>query len=260
MLTRRLDKRLLVWLIAALISGSALVGVVHAQGIVVVTPTPNVATAAASVANAAAGAAASVTNTAVNLWDQLLRVPQSDLARVILIVGGVVLLVAGWLVYEWIILIAGFLIGAMTALALVSTPNAGIALLAFLIGGLIGAALGALLYYVAVFLIGGYVGIAVTEGLAAALGLLPVTAVAVLVGFIVGGVVLLLLSLELLIIFSAIVGAQMLALALNLGVGWMLVLALIGIVVQIMAVRTRGVEFRRRPLHRTIWVRREVID
>ena len=260
MRTRLVDRRLLFWLIAALVSSFALVGMVSAQGIVIPTPTSNPATAAAAVANSAASAAQTVTSTAVNIWDQLVQPPQSDLARLVLIIGGVVLLIAGWLVYEWIIVIAGFLIGGMTALALVNSPDTLVALLVFLVGGVIGAAIGSLLYYVAVFLIGGYVGIVLVEGLALALNLTPVSPLAVIAGFIVGGVLLTFLSLELLIIFSAIVGAQMVTVALNLGIGWMLLIALVGIVIQLMAVRTRGGEFRRRPLRRTIWVRREVVE
>ncbi len=254
---RSLDRRLFFWIMATFISSLALAGVAQAQTVIVGTPTPD--NAAASVATAATDAAQTISGTAQALWVQLTQPPQSDLARILLIVGGVVLLIAGWMVYEWIILIAGFLIGAMTAMALVNSPDTLIALLVFLVGGLVGAAIAGLLYYVAVFLIGGYVGIVITEWLALALNLTPVSLIAILVGFIVGGLILLMLSTELLIVFSAIVGAQMIALALNLGIGWMLLMALIGIVLQLMIVRTRGVEFRRRPRYRTLWTRREVI-
>jgi hypothetical protein len=260
MRTLQLDRRLIFWLIAVLVSSLALAGAVSAQD--VITPLPPTATpdpAAVGVVDAAADAAEAFTSTAANLWEQLSQAPQSDLARVILIIGGVVLLLAGWLVYEWIILIAGFLIGAMTALTLLNQPDTVLALVIFLIGGIIGAALGALLYYVAVFLIGGYIGIVITQGIAVALNLLPVTLIAVLVGFIVGGIILILLSLELLIIFSAIVGAQMIALALNLGVAWMILLALVGMVAQLVVVRTRGIDLRRRPLRRVPWRRRPVL-
>jgi hypothetical protein len=260
MQTKLFDRRLVFWVIALLVGSLALAGAISAQE--VITPLPPTATpdpAAAGVVDAAAGAAEAFTNTALTLWEQLSQTPRSDIARVVLIIGGVVLLLAGWLVYEWIILIAGFLIGAMTALTLLDQPNTLLALVIFFIGGVIGAALGALLYYVAVFLIGGYIGIIVTQGIAVALNLQPVTLIAVLVGFIVGGIILILLSLELLILFSAIVGAQMIALALNLGVEWMILLALVGMVAQLAIVRTRGIELRRRPLRRSLWRRTPVI-
>ena len=98
----RVDRRLLFWIVTLLISSAAVVGVVNAQGTVVPTvPTPNPATitsiatpdaAAASIASAATDAAQSISGTAQGLWAQLAQVPHSDLARVLLILGGVVLL------------------------------------------------------------------------------------------------------------------------------------------------------------------------
>src|SRR5262245_16212248 len=122
----KLDRRLLYWVIALLVSSAAIVGVVNAQTIVV-TPTPDTA-AAAGVVEVASDAAQNITGTAQSLWVQLSQTPQSDLARILLIVGGVVLLIAGWMVYEWVILIAGFLIGAITALALLPQDNTLVAL------------------------------------------------------------------------------------------------------------------------------------
>ena len=265
----RVDRRLLFWIVTLLVVSAAVVGVVNAQGVVVTTvPTPNAGTissiatpdaAAAIISGAATDAAQSISGTAQGLWMQLGHVPQSDLARVLLILGGVVLLIAGWIVYEWIILIAGFLIGATTALSLFPQANTLVALLVFLIGGVIGLAVGGLLYYVAVFLIGAYLGIVIAEGIAAALNIPPLSSVGVLVAAVLGGILLVLLAQELLIILSAVVGAQMITLALGLGVGWMLLLALVGILVQFGAARARGVDFRRRPIRRTVWVRRRAI-
>ena len=253
---RSLDTRLLFWLVAVLVSGLALVGAASAQAPVLATATPVPEAVTNSVVDTAADAANAITGTAINIWDQITQPPQSDLARIVMVVGGVVLLIAGWYVYEWVILIAGFLIGGTVALGLITSTNALLGLLVFLIGGVIGAALGAVLYYIAVFLIGGYVGIAITEAIAVALNLTPVSLFAVIAGFLVGGIVLVLLSMELLVVLSAVVGAQMLGLALNLGIEWVLVLALIGIILQFAAARARGVDFRRRPVRRTIWVRR----
>ncbi len=64
------------------------------------------------------------------------------------------------------------------------------------------------------------------------------------------------LSMELLVVLSAVVDAKMIGLALNLGVGWVLLLALIGIILQFTAARSQGVDFRRRPMRRAIWLRR----
>lgn len=258
---RKIDPRLLFWMIAVLVSSLSLAGIASAQDVIATpTPAPTPDPAAVGVIDTATSAAEAFTNTALTIWEQLSQSPQTDAVRVLLIIGGVVLLVGGWLVYEWIILIAGFLIGAVTALTLVNPPDTLVALLIFLVGGVVGALLGALLYYVAVFLIGGYVGIVITQELAIALNLLPVTLIAVLIGLIVGGIILMLLSLELLIVFSAIVGGQMIALALNLGVEWMILLALVGMVLQLVAIRSRGITIRRRPVRGIPWRRRALID
>jgi hypothetical protein len=192
-----------------------------------------------------------------SLLERLIQVPQSELARVLLIAGGLLLLLAGWRIYEYIVLIAGFLIGASVAAALVVTDSALISLVVILIGGLIGAVLSVVVYYIAVFLIGAYVGIALTSGLGTALALTPVSSVALLLGGVVGGVILLGLSFQFLIVLSALVGAQMLTLGLGLQAGWTLILAIVGIIVQFMLVRSLHYEFPRtvrrpNPLRRVV--------
>jgi hypothetical protein len=180
-----------------------------------------------------------------NLLDRLIQVPQSELARVFLIAGGLLLLLAGWRIYEYVVLIAGFLIGASVAASLVITDSTLISLVVTLIGGLIGAVLSVLVYYLAVFLIGAYVGIALTSGLGAALALAPVSSIALLLGGVIGGMVLLGLSFQFLIVLSALVGAQMLTLGLGLQATWTLILAVVGIIVQFMLVRSLHYEFPR---------------
>ena len=178
--------------------------------------------------------------------DRLTNTPKSDLARVLLVIGGVILLVAGWRIYDFIIIIAGFLIGASVVVSLVTTDNTLIIIGALLIGGLIGALLSVFLYYVAVFLIGAYVGIVLTNAIAEALDLTPISAFFLFVGGIIGGIVLLGLSFELLVLLSSLVGAQMLSLGLNLDVIWTVIFAVIGIVAQLGLMRTLNYNFRRR--------------
>lgn len=224
-------------------------------------PTPNatqVEETAGGVVDVAEGAAESLTTAAVSLWERLLQPPTSETARIILIVGGVILLVAGWAVYDFIILIAGFLIGGLIALSFFNEPNTVIALAVFIVGGLIGAALAAVLWFLAVFLIGGYIGIVLTRSLVLALGFGLPSDIVLLIALIIGGVILLLISFELLLVFSAIVGAQMIALGFGLGAQWVLLLAILGIVLQIVITRSRGVSIRRRP-RSIFWRRRAVV-
>ena len=177
---------------------------------------------------------------------RLTTAPKSDVARILLIVFGVLLLLAGWRIYDYIALIAGFVVGALVAMSLVNTDDQLVTLLVALIGGVIGGALGAFLYYVAVFLVGVYVGVVLTNGLAAMLGLLPVSPLVLLMGGVIGGLIMVALSFELLILFSALVGAQMVTLALGLPPLWTLVLAVIGVIIQLGLARSFRYDWRRR--------------
>lgn len=186
----------------------------------------------------------------INLIDdfinRLTTTPQSDVVRVLMIIVGVLLLLAGWRIYDYIALIAGFVVGALVAMSLINTTDQLVTLLVALIGGVIGAALGAFLYTIAVFLIGVYVGVLLTNGLAATLALTPVSPLVLLIGGLVGGLLMVALSFELLILFSALVGAQMLTLALGLPPLWTLIIAVIGVVIQLGLARAFRYDFRRR--------------
>jgi hypothetical protein len=114
------------------------------------------------------------------------------------------------------------------------------------IGGLVGALVSIFLYHVAVFIIGAYIGILLTGSIAAALSLTPVSPLALLIGAIIGGLILLALSFEFLVLLSAVVGAQMLSLGLGLDAIWTFVFALIGIVAQLGLMRAYKYDFRRR--------------
>jgi len=220
-----------------------------AQEVIVVTPTPisdaAVEQAAEDIVDFTTQTAQVTANTLEDFINRLIQTPKSEIARVLLILGGVILLVAGWRVYDFITLIAGFLIGVMVALSLVTTDNTLINIAALLIGGLIGAALGYFLFYVAVFLIGAYIGIVLTNGLAIQFTLFPANPIVLLLGALIGGLVLTGLSFQFLILLSALIGAQMVTLGLGLGPVWTLVLAAIGIIVQIILARYYNYDLRR---------------
>ncbi|MCC7208404.1 MAG: DUF4203 domain-containing protein [Anaerolineae bacterium] len=189
--------------------------------------------------------------------DRLGQAARSDVVRVLLIIGGVILLVAGWRIYDWVILLAGFVLGAALATSLVMTSDTMTSLFVMLIGGLLGAALSIVLYQVAVFLMGAYVGILITRSVATLLALTPVTAVALLIGGLLFGLLFLGLSFQFLIVVSALLGAQMLTLGLGLNAAWTLILFVIGLVVQFILARTYRVDLRR--TRRRLWWRRAAI-
>ena len=142
-----------------------------------------------------------------SVLDRLLVTPRSALVRALLIVAGILLLVAGWRIYDYIVVIAGIVVGATVALSLVTTNETLVMIGAMIIGGLIGALLGVFLYYVAVFVIGAYIGIVLTGAVIDMLSNTPPSPVILLIGAVVGGLLLIGLSFEFLVLLSSLVGA-----------------------------------------------------
>jgi hypothetical protein len=188
-----------------------------------------------------------VVDTFVTVVEELTDQPENDVVLLVMVVGGVLLLVLGWRLYEYIVVIAGILVGAMLAIALVADESTTVQIIALIIGALIGAFLSVFLYYVAVFFIGAYVGMVLLEVIANALDMAEPTAIALLIAAIVGGIAAVGLGIELLVVLSAVVGAQMLVVALGLDSVWILILALVGIIIQVYATRYYGYSLRRRP-------------
>lgn len=203
--------------------------------------------------NFATQASQQIQGVAGEVWQRILTATQDNIMRLVLIFGGALMLLIGWRIYNFIILIAGALTGALLAVALVNSSNTLITILAMLVGGAIGGFLAAFLYYFAVFAIGAYIGAAITIQLIISLGLQIDTLLAMIFGGIMGGLILLGLSFELLVIISSIVGGQLLALGLGLGSVWTLGFIIFGIIWQMMLTKTMGYKIRRRPTRRMLF-------
>jgi len=204
--------------------------------------------AAQGLVQATGEAAEGISGVVNRLVQRLRQAPaHNDIVRVLLIVGGVVLLFAGWRVYNFIILLSGALFGATIAVSLVANSGPAITTAAFLLGGVVGAVLAIGVYYLAVALIGAYIGLLFTTTAAAAFGWTPVPVWVLLIIAIIGAVIMVALSFELLVLYSSIVGAQMLALALGLRPIWVLILIVAGVIIQILLTRSFGYQVRRRP-------------
>jgi hypothetical protein len=188
-----------------------------------------------------------VVDSFVTIIEELTDKPENDVVLLAMVIGGVLLLVGGWRIYEYIVVIAGILVGALFAVALVADESTTIQIFALIIGALLGAALSVFLYYIAVFFIGAYLGMVLLQAIANALDIAEPTAIALLVAAIIGGIIAVGLGVELLVVLSAVVGAQMLVVALGLESYWILILAIIGIVIQVYATRYYGYSLRRRP-------------
>ncbi len=191
-------------------------------------------------------------NSLEGFFDRLTRLPDSPVMRVLMVIGGVILLLAGWRIYDFIIIVAGFLIGASVASSLIATENTLLMVAIPLIGGLIGAGLSFIVYNAAVFIIGAYIGVVITNAIAIALSLTPLSPLILLVGGVIGGIIFIGLSFELLVLLSAVAGAQLLAAGLGLGLLWVVIFALVGIVIQLALTRATNYEFRRRPQRRLV--------
>jgi hypothetical protein len=220
--------------------------------------TIDVERAAENVVGLSEDIARTTVGTLTDILEQILVAPRSQAARILLVLGGVLLLLAGWRIYEFVIIIAGILIGASIGSAVFADSDQFLQIIGFVLGGFLGAVLAALLYYVAVFFIGAYVGVVLTAAIAASLGYEQLHPLIILLAAIIGGVILLGLSSELLIFLAALVGAQMVTLGLGLEPLWMwtLLLTLLGIILQVMLARSAGYDIRRPPRRRSWLFRR----
>lgn len=174
--------------------------------------------------------------------------------RVLYIVAGALLLILGWRIADYIIGLAGFVIGAGIGMSLVPPGNEALTLIALVAGGLLGAVLAVALQYVAIFLVGAYVGAVLTAQLWTAIAATPVSTLALIIGAVIGGLVLLGLSFQFLVIVSAAIGALLISMALGLPFVWTAVLFVLGIIVQVALARFSGtpVLYRRRVYRRRV--------
>jgi hypothetical protein len=236
-------------------------GALLAQEIVEPSPEPgeiviDTEEAAEGLVEASEEVATEAANVIEDFINRLSGAPQSDLLRALLVLGGAVLLVGGWRVYEFAILLAGIILGAAVGAQITANSEELIQIAAMVAGAVIGGLLAVYVYFVAVFLIGFYIGVQLLFAAAIALEWTPVSYIALLVAGFIGGIVLVALSTELLIVVASLIGAQMLTLGLGLSAEWTIVFALLGIVIQFLAARYSGYTTRRRRVRPVIRWRR----
>lgn len=192
--------------------------------------------------------AAEVTLTQAQQWLTALNtVPRNAVLQLLFVIGGVLLLVGGWRIYDWVVFLAGGLVGAAVLSSVVATQFFAVELLVGLVGFAIGAFIAVFLYYVAVFVVGAYTGMLLMIGIADLLGIIVLSPLVLLVAAVIGGLILLGLASELVIVIASLVGAQMLILALGLPAYWTLILAVLGVATQFMLARRFKYKIRRRP-------------
>ncbi len=109
-------------------------------------------------------------------------------AALILIAGGLLACFAGYRLFRAVLAIYGFIIGALFASSLVAPNNAVMMLVAALVGGLVGAVVLWLAYFVGVVLVGAGVGALVAHLLWTQIGRGDPPAVAVIVLAVLGAI------------------------------------------------------------------------
>jgi hypothetical protein len=177
--------------------------------------------------------------------------------RILYILIGILLLVAGWRLVDYIVAVAGFIVGASLGVSLLGNGNEVMALVGLVAGGLIGAVLALALQYVAIFAIGAYIGAILTAQIWALVSAAVLPTAVLIVGAIIGGVIVLALSFQFMVLVSAAVGAVLIGQVLALGPVWIFVLFILGVIVQVaLASATRTPIFVRRRVVRRRIVRR----
>ena len=170
--------------------------------------------------------------------------------RVVFIIVGALLLVAGFAIHMFLIqamgFIAGGLLGALAG-ALLGNGDNGAIFLGFIIGGLIGAALALALTCLTVFLGGFFIGVVMVGGLAYSLShSSPDTAVLV-IGGVIGGFAMLGLYRLWITGMTAAIGAILVGSSLALPVAVWFVLFVVGVAVQFGAAKATGRGDQARP-------------
>ena len=159
----------------------------------------------------------------------------SSVVRFIIGLAGVLFLVAGFALYEFLIQITGFILGGIVGsyIAASGLHSEGLGVIVgFIVGGVLGAGLAMLLSVLGIFAAGFFVGATFISG--AWSGLLhqaPPQAVPIIAG-IIGGVILLALYRLWIVLLTAIIGAALFGLSIGAGVGWWILFCLLGIGIQ----------------------------
>lgn len=111
---------------------------------------------------------------------------------VVAILAGLVTAFFGYRIFRFVLFLTGFIIGgaAASALALAITGESGFAVLAFLLGGFLGGAIGVSMYLVGIFLTGAAAGVVIAVALPLATGSQPSWTVAAGLGLVAGIVTL----------------------------------------------------------------------
>lgn len=159
--------------------------------------------------------------------------------RVLMAIAGLAMLLAGYKLYRYVIMIPGIILGGALGAAIGADENAFLAIVGLLLGALIGAGLALLIHDLLIFLIGAGIGVTLVAGISLANNNMP-EAWAIIVGIIVGGVGLLALSKAAIIFYTSAVGSLLFGLGIEATGWWLLLFFAVGVGVQYGLARALG--------------------
>ncbi len=157
-------------------------------------------------------------------------------------IGGALLLFAGWKIYRFVVALPGFFIGAMLGvqIAFHLEQSGWIALLALLVGGMIGAWLALAVHDLAIFVIGAVGGILLADTVWGVFSTTDPTLLFEVGAGIVGGILLLTMARAWMMLLSAAVGAVMFVWGVQISLVYAPLFFILGIVVQSLLSRAMG--------------------
>jgi hypothetical protein len=151
--------------------------------------------------------------------------------KVILAGAGLAMLLAGYKIYRFIIMVPGLLLGGLLGMAIGADDGGLMAIIGLLLGAAVGAVVALVIHDLMVFLTGAFIGVAVMGGAFLAGGDLPDPAFVVIAGLI-GGVGLLVLSKTAIIFFTSAVGSLLFGMGVEATGLWLLLFFGVGVAVQ----------------------------
>ena len=168
--------------------------------------------------------------------------PAQRVLSVVAMLAGFLLLVAGWKIYRFVVVLPGFLIGAVLGAWLGQrlTENISFIIIGLALGGLIGIWLSQVVHNFVLFVIGAVGGVYILNNLWSLLLESSPSILIVIISGIIGGIVLLTLYKHWMVFLSSTIGAVMLGWGIQAGVGLVIVLFLVGVVVQYSVLRSKG--------------------
>ncbi|HLA45585.1 MAG TPA: hypothetical protein VJZ27_19205 [Aggregatilineales bacterium] len=155
-----------------------------------------------------------------------------DSSQPILVVVGVVLLIAGWKLYDWIVAAPGIVVGGMVAAILLRDQDAPFLVLGVLIGAGIGALLALFIHGIVIWGIGAILGSFLFDSLWVDIMRETPPDWLFVVGVFVGGFAFVALYDLLEVVIVAAIGAGMIGIAFDLNTLWIGALFLAGLVIQ----------------------------